>query len=675
MNLEQTRRAARWIFFMLFFTYGYFFQAGQDNENARFDQVRNIVESQRLDLMPYAGNSADVIVYEHKVYPNKAPGLTVLALPAWFGSTHFLSLIPLPKAVREHFACYLTTWLTIGLLSAFLGMVIFQVALRMSGDPTLAFLLTLAHALGTIAFPFSTLFFSHQMAAALLFFAFALLFEIKTLKPYQDVRSRLLAAGFLCGLAVATEYPAGIGMVALLVYAAVILKDRRMNAWFWVGLATGGGILVAYNLVAFGKIYFIPYSVYAAGDDSAFPEHKIGFMGVTFANYRNLLQITFLPQRGLFFCNPWLILLIPALCTFFCERKFILERTLCAVMVVGFLLFNAGYGKDIVFWGGGASVGPRHIIPMLPFAACLIAPLLKKPGWLAVFCLLAITSMAIMLMATATEPRVPYEYENPVRSLFWDNYRQGHLALHYRGTFSSKLLTRNSVSFNWGKLFRLPGTVELLPLLLFWLWAVFGILKTLEAKRFGFRYKLLSWGFLVFILVVALVPMPHALATRRHERSGHGLRGMYFNHLVWNSVQVIDTSEKHFSADELARTVAINRIDPTLVFNWDENGPPLPGQFSVQWTGYLEIPQGGYYGFGTQSDDGSSVVINQHLIVDNWGEHAMSLKQGSMRLEKGVYPIEVRYFNSAFGSGMVLLWQPPGGHLQPIPTEYLTPPR
>ena len=102
-------------------------------------------------------------------------------------------------------------------------------------------------------------------------------------------------------------------------------------------------------------------------------------------------------------------------------------------------------------------MGPRHIIPMLPFAAILLAPALSAPISALLVYAAGLVSAAIMLMATAVEPRVPYEYENPVRDLFWYQYKRANFALEPNGVFGSELLTDNSVAFNLGKLFGLPG--------------------------------------------------------------------------------------------------------------------------------------------------------------------------------------------------------------------------
>src|SRR5918912_2040826 len=85
--------------------------------------------------------------------------------------------------------------------------------------------------LGTLVLPFSTLFFSHVLAATLLFAAFALLMR------ERDGPQRLLLlalAGALAGLAFATEYPLAFGGAVLGAYA-IARGDRLRRALGYAG--------------------------------------------------------------------------------------------------------------------------------------------------------------------------------------------------------------------------------------------------------------------------------------------------------------------------------------------------------------------------------------------------------------------------------------------------------
>ena len=80
----RTHRIEILLFLLLWGTYAYFYQSTQDNEAARLDQTRAIVQDHTLSINKYRWNSADVIQYQKRgsdyIYPAKAPGMSLLAV-------------------------------------------------------------------------------------------------------------------------------------------------------------------------------------------------------------------------------------------------------------------------------------------------------------------------------------------------------------------------------------------------------------------------------------------------------------------------------------------------------------------------------------------------------------------------------------------------------------------
>ena len=70
-----------------------------------------------------------------------------------------------------------------------------------------------------------------------------------------------------------------------------------------------------------------------------------------------------------------------------------------------YLIYNAGYYSPL----GGATPGPRLLIPILPFAALAVAPLVR--GWPISILALALPSAAILLAAHLTQPLISPPYE------------------------------------------------------------------------------------------------------------------------------------------------------------------------------------------------------------------------------------------------------------------------
>ncbi len=102
------------------------------------------------------------------------------------------------------------------------------------------------------------------------------------------------------------------------------------------------------------------------------------------------------------------------------------------------------------------------------------------------------------------------------------------------------------------------------------------------------------------------------------------------------------------------------KVDTQIDFDWGRNGPEAVGNdnFSIEWSGKLEVPVSGKYYLGTHSDDGSRVYINDKLVVDNWGDHAMTTQVGMVELSSQA-PVDIRvtFYEHGGDAGVKLLWQ------------------
>ena len=77
------RRASLPLFALVFGTYAYFYQAGGWNQNSRFDLTRAIVEQHTLSIDAFQENTGDKAQRDGHWFTDKAPGLSVLAVPAY----------------------------------------------------------------------------------------------------------------------------------------------------------------------------------------------------------------------------------------------------------------------------------------------------------------------------------------------------------------------------------------------------------------------------------------------------------------------------------------------------------------------------------------------------------------------------------------------------------------
>jgi PA14 domain-containing protein len=690
------------LFLLLWATYAYFYQSTHHNEAARFDQLRAIVDDQTLAINHYWWNSADVIHYNKDgsdhIYPNKAPGMTLLALIPFIVLSLSLSALRglgLPPWTYWHLLTYLTTVFTVSLLSAVAAVAIYRVLKQLAGNSYLSVLAVLAVWLGTLVFPFSTLFFSHQLVAALLTIAFYLLFRLGH-GEVASSRTRLFyigLAGLLMSFSVATEYPAALLVGILSIYTLWVitrctqpLKNRVVLLGTWtLGMLAGAGILILHNLVAFGKPFYIPYEAYSHVGSDFSSTYAKGWLGMHWLGPKEFLHalasITVYPQIGTLYiaahgwrvyaCNPVLWLSLPGLAIMIWQRRLRPEGLLVMAMTAVYILFITSYGTSNYDWCGASYLGSRHLIPLLPF---LTLPLFFGARSLrfAFYPLLAI-SVFYMLIATATEPRVAIPYEIPARDLLIPDYLRARFGQNTDALFDGQRnLAKDSAAFNLGKLAGLPGHYQLTPLLLWWLIAGGALLimtarqeqpseqlelplgDASERRRSKSFPKVAVTGLFVFVSAIALPPIiHHAAAAARHNQ--HGLLGKYYRTANWSGPTAEVT------------------VDDEVNFDWSKS-LPLPPPFSVEWTGSIAIEKQNTYAFGLIADDGAILEIDGKVVVDASQGPAMQKRAGLAVLSPGLHPIRIRYFNPLFGGLVKLSWTGPGGREEIVPNEVLVPP-
>ena len=376
------------IFLILSLCYAYFPPRWADwNQNSRFDLVRAIVERNTLAIDDYADNTGDYATVNGHIYSDKAPGLSFAAVPIYSLVNAVARFAPVESLIQRvasspgfaetlredgtglrvdkvHAALGLTVvtfWLVVA-PSALLGVMLYSFLGRLGLLRSTRLMTILIYGLATIAFPYSGAFYGHQFVAVLLFGAFYLAFLIRQ----NRLGPRAMPAiGFLLGYAAISEYPAVLIAMAVAVYAALAAPVRR-----WILGAVLAGLLPfvllgAYNAAIFGTPFKLGYehSTLWSG------VHSVGFMSLTFPTLDALWGITFDPYRGLFFVAPVLLTVWPGLVVFWRARGWRREWFVCAWVILSFMVFNAAS----VMWQGGYSIGPRYLVPMLPFAAVALA--------------------------------------------------------------------------------------------------------------------------------------------------------------------------------------------------------------------------------------------------------------------------------------------------------------
>jgi hypothetical protein len=461
------RRPEAALFALALGTYAYFFQGGGWNQNSRFNLTRAIVEQHSIVVDDFVGNTGDLAMRDGRHYSGKAPGVSMLAVPV-YAAMHPLAGGQRPRGRLLSAALYLATLTAIGIPAAAAVAVLYRLAVLVGASPAAAAVVALAYALGTLALPYATLFYGHQLAASVLLVGFALLaFPAQRGAPHSV--PRLLAVGALLGGGVAIEYPGALGLIAVGLYGLAVVRPIPRILWIAAGAAVPALALAAYHTAAWGGPLMLP------GHFSSDPPRQRGvFMGITLPSLETAGKILFSEARGLFRYAPWLMLAIPGLAALARVPRFRREALACALVPFLYLWFNASLTTTPTDWRAGWGVGPRHLVAALPFLALGVAALFASEGargdgrkllW-AIFVPLAAWSAAHMLVATVVRPEAPTWFDNPFHDYLFPLFRRGELGVNTIAVHAYSIREQRQ-AWNLGEKMGLEGLASLAPLALY----------------------------------------------------------------------------------------------------------------------------------------------------------------------------------------------------------------
>jgi hypothetical protein len=472
------------VFALVLIAYAYFYQAGGWNQNSRFDLTRAIVERGSLQIDAYARNTGDLAKRDRHLYCDKAPGVSMLGVPAW-AIVHAGSARP-PSAEQLAVGAWLATLTSVGVPSAFAVLALMLLVRRLGLSRERAAVIALGWGLATLAFPYATVFYGHQLIAAAAIGALALIVG-RTGVGWR----RLIAAGAILGAAVTVEYTAVLTAVPIAVYAI----GKRVAPWrrIVLGMAAGAVIpgiaLAAYHTAAFGGPLTLPYEF------STQPHrHQGWFMGLGVPDLDVLASITVSAYRGLFYAAPWLLLAVPGAVRWW-RLGYRAEVATCGTIVVLFLWLNA----SLVDWQGGWAMGPRYLVPAIPFLVVLAAGVLAPPtpgtrwaraladvrirrGAAIAFGAALALSFYLMLAGTAVKPEVDVHVRRPFQDFLLPRFARGDLGV---STQSIDMIGNPAgarrQAWNLGHQIGLDGRAALAPLVL--AWAVCGVWLGIALRR------------------------------------------------------------------------------------------------------------------------------------------------------------------------------------------------
>jgi hypothetical protein len=396
--------------------------ATNPNELGRIELAASLAFFARLDLREVVGIyglSEDVSIRDGNIYSDKAPGLSVAAVPAvWIVGP------ALPRAEHPDLPAYWPLRHSLTLL--LVALPAFGLALLVGSavpdlEPNARIAVITLTALTTPLWTYGTVFFGHAPAALLITVAWFLLLGFPGRSNPQSAR-RAVVGGVVAGFAGATEYPTVLLIAVIFVTLVVRRTPLPIVLWAAVGVCVGALPAMVYHHLAFGAPWLTGYGLKAHSDFQAI--HGRGLFGVSLPTLGGLWGILFSARRGLFFYCPLLLLAPLGLRYLVRDRGWRDAGPILGASMV-YLLFAAGF----VDWQAGWCAAARHLVPVVPFviiAALFAAVRLAKDrlGAVVVVVLIAISGANAVLTVVLT-PFFPPQFGAPLAQLVLPSLVEG----------------------------------------------------------------------------------------------------------------------------------------------------------------------------------------------------------------------------------------------------------
>jgi hypothetical protein len=409
-NLHPMHKREMALFFaLLVFVFGYIHQRGFTSHTpvSRLDLLHALAARHSLAIDAWATNTYDKAVVGGHYYSDKAPGaVAVAAIP-------FMAAAIMVKDLEAPESWLATSWVGSFLGSGVplaIGLTLLFSWLRRKVPVQVALLTVIALGIGGMPLPYATALWSHSLVVGLVCMA---VWALDLFGPMPS-RKRIGLAGAALGLALASEYTAGLVVLGLFAYVAA--RQPRGLPVMIAAAVPALSLIPAYNWAVTGNVLVLPYT-----HQASFPAMREGVYAIKWPNLETMGKLMFSMNRGLFFWSPFLLLVVPG--------WYMLNNTdrwrlwLCLLLPVVNTLIISGRSWD---WEAGFGVGPRYLCPLLPLMALPCATAMRRFPRMG--CGLAFLSIGIMTVATLTDALPAPTVENPLLDLHVSMLMQGKIS-------------------------------------------------------------------------------------------------------------------------------------------------------------------------------------------------------------------------------------------------------
>ena len=398
LRTRQRRAPDLWLLVVVLAVSAPFMQGLGPQQGSRYALTAAALDQHTISVSDYSHLlGVDFATHNGDIFSDKAPGQPFLAIPAY----------GLYRLVGGHNAMWTNSTGDVGLWvvsvwssampAALLAVLMRRFAMQAGASPKSASTAAVAMSLSTMLLPFSTQLFGHIQAAVFGLSSYVVLNRMSV------TRRRLVLGGTFAGLGIITEYP--LAIVAAVVWLSTIYRHRGRSIWFVLGVAGPVVLLAVYNCRLFDDPLALSYSHGQFG----MPEVRPPLVGMGLA--------VLIGDRGLFTLTPTVALAVVGTLGMLrfnrdhgLDNSAYVSSVLGCVIVVAFVALMASWGNPY----GGASPGPRYVIPALPWLAPGLAYCAERYRIPLYAC--TVVGVLGMLLATVTQPLAP-PVENAL--MFW----------------------------------------------------------------------------------------------------------------------------------------------------------------------------------------------------------------------------------------------------------------
>lgn len=391
----------------------YYNNLNNPNENVRVYMTRSIVEFGTFAIDPVVeewGYVNDKATYEGRLFPGKAPGSSLLAVPLY--GVYHLANEALDREPHKHEVVRVCRLFgSVFPLIAFL--LAFAAFARRLHDPVARVTSLIALALGSTVFAYGMIFASHATMAACLFAGWM---ASKRHRETPHLAWPPFLVGTFVGWAVALEYPGFLGAAAVGLHA-IAVSPRRLPfiGWSALGAAIPIGLVMLFHYEAFGSPFSTPYSNL---ENPEFIEHVSGgFFGMERVQGDALFGSFLAPSNGLFWFMPWTLVALASLPLALRRPRTRQEALLTLIILAAYTVFISMVHN----WRGGWTAGPRYIVGVVPFLAWQLGRVIeasRNTPWRATAIVGATATVGLGVIACGLSgilfPHYPTEVANPI---------------------------------------------------------------------------------------------------------------------------------------------------------------------------------------------------------------------------------------------------------------------